>query len=243
MIVTDLFKFGRIGGIGLSILILIGIVSLIIKKRIDIIILTVTPLILHLLLSTFKLYPFERRLILYTCPCIIIICSFGFNHLANILFADLKIKISMLLAISIPLLMSFYVYRNGFPNKTIEIKKSITFIEQHMHKKDKIYVNYFASFPFRYYKEISFMKMDNNNIVFGNNNNIVFIGNRWVSDTINYSNEISLLRERVWFLFTKIGDEDEKMKFLMNYYDSKGKRIILEFHTKGSDVYLYDISN
>jgi hypothetical protein len=242
-IVNSLFQFGRIGRISLSALILIGIVSLIRKRRIDIIILTITPLILHLLLSSFKLYPFDRRLILYTCPCIIIICSFGFNYLASILLASLKIQRFRLLAISIPLLMSLYFYSYRFPMKHIEIKKSIKFIEQHMDNRDKVYVNYFASWPFRYYKEISFMKMDTNNVVFGKCNNIVWNGNRYVPDTINYSNEVSLLSGRVWFLFTQIGDEDEKIEFLKKYFDSKSKRIIQEFHTKGSDVYLYDVTN
>jgi hypothetical protein len=244
MIVNSLFQFRRIGGISLSILILTGIVSLIIKRRVDFIILTVTPLILHLLLSSFKLYPFDRRLILYACPVIILICVFGFNYLVNILFANLKIEKLWLLAISIPLVMSFYFYRAGFPMKLIEIKKSIEFIEQHTYKKDKVYVNYFASFPFRYYKEISFMKMDTNNIVIGNENKLGdFIGDGYAADTINYANELNLLSGRVWFLFTQIGDEDEKMKFLKTYFNAKGKSIIKEFHTKGSDVYLYDISN
>jgi hypothetical protein len=108
---------------------------------------------------------------------------------------------------------------------------------------DEVYVNYYARIPFRYYDEISFMKMDTNNIVIGKRNNIVWNGNRYVADTLNYSNEVSSLRGRVWFLFTSIGDEGEKMKFLINYFDSKGISITQEFHTKGSDVYLYNISN
>jgi hypothetical protein len=243
MIVYGLFEFGRIGMISLSILILVGIVSLIRKGKTDIIILTVTPLVLHLFLSSLKMYPFDKRLILYTCPCIIVICSFGFDYLANDLFTYLKIERFRLLVIAIPLLMSSYIFHVGFPIKHVEIKKSITFIEQNMYKKDKLYLNYFARFPFQYYQEISFVRMDTNNIVIGKRNRIVFDGNRYVADTIDYSNELSLLSGRVWFLFTQIGDEDEKMKFAINFFGSRGKSMIQEFHTKGSDVYLYDISN
>jgi hypothetical protein len=245
MIVHSLFQFGRMGGVGLSILLLIGIISLIKKRKIDIIILSIIPLILHLIFSSFKLYPFEKRFILYTGPCLIIIYSFGFNYLVNTFVADFKIKTFGILVIFIPLIMSFYFYRVGFPIKNLEIKESIKFIERNMYKGDKIYVNYFSRIPFRYYSEISFIKRDTNNIVIGKRNNMVWNGNRmkYVADTLNYSNEVSLLRGRVWFLFTSIGDENEKMEFLINYFDSKGINIIQKFHTKGSDVYLYNISN
>ncbi len=238
MLLLFFFQYGNLGEC-LIILILIGIVSLIRKKRIDLIILTITPIVLQLLLSSFKLYPVYPRLLLYLCPVIIIICSFGFEYIVNKLFYYLKIERFRLLSISIPLLMLCYFYflyyTDGYPFKRSELKNSITFIEQHMNKNDKVYVTYFASWPFQYYKEISYMKIDTNNII---------IEDRYyMNDTISYSNKVSLLSGRVWFLFTLIGDEGKNMKFLVNYFNSKGKRAIQEFHTEASDVYLYDCSN
>lgn len=230
-VVTDLLKFHKIGGVSLSVLIVIGSVSLIRKRRIDFIILTMTPIILHLLLSSFKLYPFDSRFILYLCPIIILICSFGFFCFVDMLFANLKIERFRLLAISIPLLMFSFFYINGFPLKKSEIKKSIKFVEQQIDKKDLIYVNFFASIPFRYYREISLIKMDTKNIVIGK-----------LYDK-NYSNEVSLLNGRVWFIFaTNIEYERENMKFLTNYFALKGEKLIQEFHTNGSTVYLYDLN-
>ena len=217
MVVNSLFQFGPIGGISLSALILIGIGNLIRKRRTGIIILAIVPIILHLLLSGFKLYPFDKRLILYTCPFVILVCSFGFNYLVNILFADLKIERFRLLAIFIPLLISLDFYGNGFPIEKIEIKKSIKFIEQNMIKNDRVFVNYYSRIPYRYYKEIFFMKTDPDKTIIGNRNIICFTGDRYVYDTIKYANELNLLNGRVWFLFTQIGDEVDKIRFLKKY--------------------------
>ena len=84
IIAYDLFRFGKVGGIGLTILTLIGLIRLITQRAVGVIILAITPLIAHLLLSAFKLYPFDTRLILYTCPCIILMCSSGFNYLVSL---------------------------------------------------------------------------------------------------------------------------------------------------------------
>ncbi len=244
MIFTSLFRFGKIGGISLIILFFTGILSLIKNRKIALFILTITPLILHLLLSALKLYPFDTRLILYTCPCIIIICSFGFDYFVNILFNPLKIGRLSILALCIPLLLFYCFYLDtGLTMKKYGIKESIIFIGQHINKNDKLFVSYFASWPFRYYRDIGFIKTDSNNIIYGNINKITWNGKRWIADTIQLSNELSLLGGRVWFLFVENGDEDERMQFVNNYYKLRGKNIIQEYHTRGSDVYLYKTNN
>ena len=234
LIVTDLFKFGKIGGICISILILIGSMHLFAKKRIGLIILTIAPIILHLIISSLKLYPFSLRFIIYLCPVIIIICSFGFNYFINILSNDLGIKNLRILAIFIPILMFSFFCLKGFPLEHSEIKKSIKVIEQHINKSDTIYVNYVARIAFQYYREISFLRIDCNNII---------IGNRYEDDPTNYINEVSGLSGRVWFIFsTKHRNEQSDVDILTRYFDSKNERLIQEFHTTGSSAYLYDLS-
>lgn len=240
MIVHSLFQFGRYSGIILSVLILTGIISLIRKRRMDIIILTVTPLILHLILSGIKLYPFDTRLILYTCPCIIIICSFGFDYLVNILFSDLKIERLRFLAVFIPLIFLYYLvnYKRGFPIDKIEIKKSIEYMEQNISKGDKVFVDNFAWFPLQFYKEIAFVKTDTNNIIRERSSNFGA-----TFDTISYSHELEKLSGRIWFLYAWYEEDDKRMNFLKKYYGSKGINAVSEFHTSCSDIYLYDIGN
>jgi|GEM_PF-7131108 hypothetical protein len=125
----------------------------------------------------------------------------------------------------------------------IEIKKSITFIEEHMDKTDKVYVSHSSRYPFTYYNEIGFMKINTHNIIYGKHNNLAWNGHEWISDTTMLSNDLSLISGRVWFLFTKNADEYFRMQFLKSYFELKGYNIIQEFHATGSDVYLYDINN
>jgi len=242
-VVLSLFSFGIIGGVSLSILILIGIVHLIREKKINIMILTLTPLILHLLLSSFKLYPFDERLILYTCPCIIILCSFGINYLVKILSIYIKIEKIRLLAIFPPfILFAYFLYQVEYPMERNEIKKSITFIQQNMNNDDTVYVNFLSTTPFLCYHYISFSKMEHNKVIFGQRTNY-WNGEKWSADLAKFSDDLNSLEGRVWFLFTSVADEPEKNRYLINYCNAKGLKSIDEFHVTGSDVYLYDIKN
>jgi hypothetical protein len=189
---------------------------------------------LHLLLSGFKLYPVEPRLCLYMCPVIIIISSFGFDSVVNIIFNYFKIKRLRLLAISIFLLMIgyfFFLYSAGsYPFKRSEIKESLKFIEQNMNKNDKVYLSFMTSLPYQYYNKISFIKLDSNNII---------IGNEQV-DSLHFCNEMNKLRGKVWFLSTFTTDDTKTIKLIGNYFHSKGIMPIREFHKNESDVLLYD---
>ncbi len=67
-IFTSLLSFGKIGLVCFPGLFLTGIATLIIRKRAGILLLFFTPITLHFLLSAFKIYPVDLRLILYCCP-------------------------------------------------------------------------------------------------------------------------------------------------------------------------------
>ncbi len=235
MILVDLFQLSRYGGIIVGIISLIGITELIKKRKFDIVILTITPPLTHLLVSALKLYPFETRLILYTFPCFIVIFSFGLNYLVNIVTDRFGYNnINFYLAILFPTFLILYLSRIGYPIKNSEIKNSLKFIEQNKSISDKIVVNYFTAYPLRYYNEISFLKLDTNNI---------FVSSRKsYNDTILYASELDSQSGRIWFLFTRDPRENEKMDFLKKHYKSQKKNLIKEFHTNGSSVFLYNIS-
>ena len=241
MIVTSLFDFGKTWGAILSLLIFIGTVNLFRKREKGILILVLTPLVLHLLLSGFKLYPFDKRLILYMVPCIIMLASCGFGCLVTVIFEDLHISRSGILALLIPISLSFHLYETGFPIHKNEIKNSIEFVHNHMKPTDKIYLNGFTKFPFQYYQETSSLQIDKKNIINGNWTTF-WNGSQWAADTAKYSNELSPLNGRVWFVFTDVGDENVKSKFLTRYLMGKDNKKLSEFYTYGSHVYLYEIS-
>lgn len=234
MIFSSLLPFGVGGRHFLRVLFLIGSVTLFIKRKTGVLILTLIPIILHLLLSALKLYPFDLRLILYTCSIIIIITSFGFDYITNFIFTYLKIERFRLLSILIPVSLLFTFYIIGFPIKREEIKKSINYIQQHINKNDKIYVYYGAAYAFKYYNYIQFI----------NTSASIVKGSKNIKNKEKYINELKNLKGRIWLLFAHahIWDDDEET-YIVRQLDSLGYNKIETFITDGSSTYLYDFGD
>ncbi len=227
-IFTSLLSFGKIGLVCFPGLFLTGIATLIIRKRAGILLLFFTPITLHFLLSAFKIYPVDLRLILYCCPVVIIIIAFGFDYITKLIFSKLNIEKFRLLAIFIPFLCIVMFFRAGFPSKQEEIKRSIDYIQQHLVRNDKIYVYYGASNAFKYYSEIHYLKTSVP-IVDGNKNR---------DDSKQYINELKQLRGRNWLLFAHVYCNEESD--IVKHLDSLGYQKLKTFTTDGSSAYLYD---
>jgi hypothetical protein len=219
--------YGIMDKILFPVLYLIGLVTLSIRRKTGILLIMLMPIFLQLLLSAFKLYPFDVRLILYTVPIVIIITSFGFEYLIDIIFTNLRIETVRLLAILIPLLLLFVLCSIGFPRQHEEIKRTIDYIQNNISKNDKIYVNYFASNAFKYYNDIQFMNISAP-IIYGSN---------W-NNNEKYVNELKNLKGRNWLLFVGFGDNDTS--YIIKNLDSLGYNKIRTFVTYGSSTYLYD---
>jgi hypothetical protein len=208
----------------LIIFFLTGIIDLIRKKAIKIIILTCIPPLLHLFLSTFRLYPFEVRLILYTLPCIIIICSFGFLFAINIITAHLKTGKYRILIISFPILFFFIVY----PVKILqqEFKGGIQYIQKNRSENEGIYIHTSCFKILEYYKSIGFIKP---NFMTG------FIGKENNTEIVD---ELKNLHGKNWLLFADI--EDKINQQVIKKADSLNYKKIKTFETRGGSAYLYD---
>lgn len=108
-----------------------GILSFYRKRKYDLLALFVAPVIIHLALSAMKMYPYERRLVLYTIPGMIICISEGsylyLKYLSKIFKNDIVYKIVFI----IPLLQLYTLFKYGFPiNKdhmSISTKDGILF--------------------------------------------------------------------------------------------------------------------
>jgi hypothetical protein len=202
-------------------LLAIGIVYSIKQKRIHLIILVCTPVLLHLFLSTFQLYPFEVRLILYTLPCIIIICSVGFSKMITIIFSDLGIKRFRVLAIVIPAFFLFSIAK--FPLQKEEIKKGIRYIQNNISEKENVYVSVGAQSPFRYYNEIGFVNIE-----------------AQIKYSEGYKNidGIKELHGKNWLLFSTLNGDEER--YIIDRLDAIGYEKIKEFNDQGVSAYLYD---
>jgi hypothetical protein len=234
LFLVDKFKmlfdspYGIMDKILFPILYLIGFVTLSIRRKTDILLIMLIPIFLHLLLSAFKLYPFDVRLIIYIIPVVIIITSFGFEYLIDIFFTNLRIERFRLLAILIPLSLLFVLCSIGFPQQHEEIKKTINYIENNINKNDKIYVNYFASNAFKYYSDIQFMHISAP----------ILNGSKNCNNNEKYINELKNLKGRNWLLFVGFGDNDTS--YIIRNLDSLGYNKIETFITYGSSTYLYD---
>ena len=237
LFLVDKFKmlfdspYGIMDKILLPALYLFGFVTLTIGRKTGILLIMLIPIFLHLLLSAFKLYPFDLRLILYTIPVVIIITSFGFEYLMNIVFTNLKIERFRLLAILIPLLLLFVLCSVGFPRQHEEIKRTIAYIQNNINKNDKIYVNYYAANAFKYYSDIQFM-----NITVP-----VIYGSVDRNNDEKYLNELKNLKGRNWLLFVGFGDNDTS--YIIKKMDSLGYHKVKTFVTYGSSAYLYEFKD
>jgi hypothetical protein len=213
---------------------LAGMLSLILKKRTGIIILTCTPLVLHVFLSAFQLYPFDLRLVLYILPGIIIICSIGFIFILKFVFNWLKIekyptgKYNFFI-----LLFPILLFLNGYPVKIKkqEIKECIRYIQENCEANEKIYAHASAIPASKYYVAIGFAPP------------IEYIDPSLYKriSAEEYLNRLKTVHGKHWLLYEPLHSDksiwwtDETMEKIDSCYKK-----LKTFETAGSAVSLYD---
>jgi hypothetical protein len=207
----------------------VGVICLFWYKKVKLTILICTPLLLHLFLSTFQMYPFSYRLILYIFPGIIIICSIGFGYITKIFanFRNEKIRhlavfVKPFIALAIPILFCSSQY--NFPYLIENSRESIKYVRENIKEDESIYVYYFVVPVFKYYNDIGFINIKTCIIEGKYNTPHLYTGNMRELDNLHGKN---------WLLF------DDKT-IMINHIDSLGHRKIKEFKTKGASAYLYD---
>jgi hypothetical protein len=218
-----------------------GIIKLIRNKQIGQIILLCTPLLLHLILSAFYLYPFDSRLILYAIPGIIIICSLEVCCVTNIIFKKNESRKIKQYFMVIPLLFLLFLF-SDFPVKTQDVKGCLKYVQKNSKAEGhNIYVEYSQAIAFKYYNDIGFVD-SKWNIINGcyierrmkNYENELKNPDQAYIDDYDM-NELKMLRNKNWVLTSS-----QKEKEMISKLDSLGYNRVKEFHAKGSSVYLYD---
>jgi hypothetical protein len=211
------------------VLFIIGFAYLIKKKRIGILILTIFPLITHLILSAIEMYPVSARTCLYFIPSFIFVSAFGFEWLFQIIFRNKIMSQLKFLVFVIPILYALNILTK-MPIEQTATKKSIQFISENIQKDEKIYVYFQAIMEFTYYKDIDFIDFKNE-IISGE-----YAENREAKE--NFFDEMNKLTGKNWLLFSAFDSNFEY--FIPNSLDSIGYKKLNEFHTTHSVVYLYD---
>ena len=228
MIFSTLLPFGDVWIVAL-LLFVVGLYYLIKSKNRKVIFLLLMPLVLQLVLSAFKIYPFDLRLILYQTGFYIIVLSIGIIRAANLIIAKTKKQWLVWLPIIFPLIVCVDMLKN-YPSKIEEIKESIQFITSHIKPYEKVYVYYGAIRAFDYYLQTGKVNF-NKQIIYGT-------GNR--GDSKKYVEEIKNNKVSCWILFSHIHENENS--YITNSLDSLYKRTSF-YKTKDSEVYLYNLDN
>ena len=205
-----------------------------IRKRKEVLFLISFPIIIHLVLSYLKLYPFHGRLILYQYPFLVLIlvsCLFQFYNLLKPKLQQLAIYL-----ILAPLLLNVFnlFHRNNFPIEKEEIKKSLEQLNANLEDGDKIYVYHSSYRPFIFYKAnySTIAGMDNSNIIVGESN---------IENWPKYNDIIENIEGNIWILFSHVrynkNKNHDEESYIIDLFRQNDFKIMEEHKYKRSSVY------
>ena len=150
-----LFYFGQLIGSCIMALFGLGVILLVRYRRYDLMILTLLPVCVHLVLSGFKLYPFETRLYLYLTPGLVITCVFSCEFLVTGLSHLRFGKVIGFIFLLLPALMARVVFIHQPPyTQHDDIKRGIETINKKFEKGDALYTGNLTGLPVKYYKDL-----------------------------------------------------------------------------------------
>lgn len=208
------------------ILIMLGILSAITRKKALLTIILIFPVFLHLLLSALKLYPFDNRFVLYLYPLFIIVMVLLFDHLLYLSTSLLKIHRMAPLAILLPIPFIFLFFYTGFPQKKQEIKESLRYIEQHIKDDEKIVVYGSAWHAYAYYRDIKYVDFSGNPVRRGS----------YQYERDAFFDKIMKENEQVWILMSHV--KREEREYVIEQLTLMGMRVIDSMETRGSRAIL-----
>ncbi|OSZ82738.1 hypothetical protein CAP35_05605 [Chitinophagaceae bacterium IBVUCB1] len=125
LLFTDKYYFPQI----LTALVIFSIVYNVYKKNWTLLLFTILPIVLHLIMSMFKMYPFFFRFILYLLPPFIILVVSGLSAIIQLM----PKKLAAVLTVPVCLLFSYCCLSKsveGFPFWDREIKPVISYINK-----------------------------------------------------------------------------------------------------------------
>lgn len=208
---------------------LISIVIFIIKENHKFLFFMLMPLLVHFLLSGFRMYPFETRLVLYLSAFITPFMSVGLIEIVMWLNSKFH-KYSGLMIFTGVLVFMIVIVCKKFPYHKEEIKESFAFIEHNITAQQKIYLYYGAAMATEYYRRINNFPARHEMIS----------GHGHRNNPADYITEILKLDSEVWLLFSHVyPDNKGEEEFILNKLTgTKGATILKSFKTTGSSAYL-----
>lgn len=231
-----LFYFGKLFGSILAFLFITGLSRLIYQKQFNLLMLLSLPILLHLLLSVAKLYPFETRLYLYLTPLLIITCTFGILSLSDFLIKRLPkrmLLIKIAAAALLPLGLIRIIFIHGLPFiGHDDMKPCLVYLKNNMKATDDVYVVLAMQLPVKYYTDLQLIRPAK-----------AFINGtyhkEYPQESPTNTLAIKQLKHGVWILKQEAAFNEET--FIVADLTNRGYKKVKEFATPtGSKAIYYD---
>jgi hypothetical protein len=217
----------------------IGLAGLIWKRQIKLLILVFVPILVHLILSGFRLYPFDLRLMLYLFPCITLLIGMGVFYIAKFVLSFVNPVFFKICAVFVPVVLMIYYIGFCRPHQRHrELKETMEFVNANINEGENIYLHYFTICRYVFYSQ----KGDLDNM-----KKCPATRGQW-TDFYAYKRgdirELDKMKGKTWFLIS--GGSDEVL--ILNRLDSLGHKKLKEFHFVEGDwegrgdsaAYLFD---
>lgn len=210
-----------------------GVFNLIKSKNYKLLYLVLVPVLVHLILSAFGLYPFYVRIILYQIPLYLITIAFGLSFLVKQLNRIVAKKIAVLCFL-FPVAIYTFINVVKMPYLKEHIKPVYSFVNANIKPEHKVYVFSGNVDVFDYYKKIEYI----------NFNNSIVLGEAHHYDYTGHHSQLNTLKGKVWFVFSHVfspGKSGElESNYIIDYYKNKAT-IIKQAHHGRCAAYLLDI--
>lgn len=202
-----------------------GILYAFVSKNYKIVYFVFAPLLLHLLLSGLKLYPFDGRLILYLLGLLILFYAFTLYSIYLLIVKVVKIPVWILILPVVAILIDAF---DHIPFDIEESRDAIAKIKTQIDSNESIYVYHMAYTAFKYYQDADLLHLENSTI----------IGSLHRKHNEKYDRELLSLRGKVWFLFAHVYNDEEI--YMINTMTKRGAKIIKKYDFAGAQVYYVD---
>ncbi len=204
------------------------IMGLLFTKRKSVFFLCLFPLLIHLILSAFELYPFEKRTALYLMPFFILLISTGIIYSFNF-FTNRFIKLPVYILLAFLVLNLIHVLKN-IPTENEEVKKSLSYIDSKIQDGDNINVYFITEPAYIFYRNQYKGLKDKPFKILGN----------WKMKTWpEYENQIRSISGKSWLVFSEVypigslNGED----FIIKTLESFGHKVLSKRKFTGSSCY------
>lgn len=232
---------GQYLALGCSLLIVIGMLSLLVRNW-RILFITALPFLLAIAASALQKYPLKGRFVLFMVPLVVLLMAEGLGPIytrVGKLNRNLAIAVYLVITLIMLWIPANVVYGNLLsPTKGDDIKPVMNYIEQHRTQNDIVYVYHGARPSFNYYAP--FYGFDTGKVISG-----LDLDN--APALKQFYSQVNQLKghDRVWIIFSHIvacgGCNGDMETFYIQYLDQFGK-VEDQFQAQGADVYLYNLN-